>query len=69
MIDFVGTPPFRRIALWAAMETMHLNIARITLFVRTIFEAIHGVPKNNLTYMKTSSGVAWYVKIEPRYMI
>ena len=29
MVVFVGTPPFRRIALWVAMETMHLDIARI----------------------------------------
>ena len=32
MIVFVGTPPFRRIALWVAMETMHLDIARISFF-------------------------------------
>ena len=29
MVVCVGTPPFRRIALWVAMETMHLDIARI----------------------------------------
>ena len=29
MVVFVGTPPFRRIALWVAMETMCLYIARI----------------------------------------
>ena len=29
MVVFIGTPPFRRIGLWVAMETMHLNIARI----------------------------------------
>ena len=23
MVVFVGTPPFKRIALWVAMETMH----------------------------------------------
>ena len=28
---------FRRIALWVAMETMHLNIARISLFMGTFF--------------------------------
>ena len=32
MVVFVGTPPFRRIALWVAIETMHLDIARISLF-------------------------------------
>ena len=30
MVVFVGTPPFKRIALWVAMETMHLDIARIS---------------------------------------
>ena len=28
MVVFVSTPPFRRIALSVAMETMHLDIAR-----------------------------------------
>ena len=32
MVVFVGTPLFRRIALWVAMETMHLDIARIRFF-------------------------------------
>ena len=32
MVVFVGTPTFRRVALWVAMETMHLNIARIIFF-------------------------------------
>ena len=34
MAVFVGTPPFRRIALWVAMETMHLYIATIIYFTR-----------------------------------
>ena len=29
MVVYVVTPPFRRIALWVAMETMYLDIARI----------------------------------------
>ena len=29
MIYFVGTPPFLRIALWVAMETMPFHIAQI----------------------------------------
>ena len=29
MVVFVGTSPFRRITLWVAMESIHLNIARI----------------------------------------
>ena len=32
MNDFVVTPPFLRIALWVAMETMHLHIAGISFF-------------------------------------
>ena len=37
MVVFVGTPPFRRIALWVAMETMHLDIARISFFSKDKF--------------------------------
>ena len=32
MVVVVGTPPFRRITLWAAMDTMHLDIVRISFF-------------------------------------
>ena len=32
MVVFVGTPPFRRIASFVAMEAMHLDIARISFF-------------------------------------
>ena len=32
MVVLVGTPPFRRIALSIAMETMHLDIARRSFF-------------------------------------
>ena len=32
MVVFVGTPPFNRIALWVAMETMHLDIDIISFF-------------------------------------
>ena len=46
MIDFVDTPPFRRIALWVVMETMHLNEARINLLVGTIFGAQACGPMN-----------------------
>ena len=58
MVVFVGTPPFRRIALWVAMETMHLNIARISFFLGTNFWGMTGVPMNNPTPMKTCPGVA-----------
>ena len=47
MVVFVGTPPFRRIALWVAMETMHLSIARISLLLETNFYVMTGVPINN----------------------
>ena len=33
MVVLVDTPPFRRNALWVAMETMHFNIARIRVFL------------------------------------
>ena len=39
MVVFVGTPPFRRIALSVAMETMHLDIARKSFFWGQIFGA------------------------------
>ena len=35
MTVYVGTPPFKRIALWVAMETMHLNMGRIFFFLET----------------------------------
>ena len=53
MVVFVSTPPFRRIALLVAMETMHLNIARMIYIIETIFGGMPGVPMNNLTPMET----------------
>ena len=44
MFVFVGTPPFRRIALWVATETMHLDIARKSFFLGTIFFGMSGAP-------------------------
>ena len=58
MVVFEGTPPFRRIALSVAMETMHLDIARISLFLETHFWGMTGVPMNNPTPMETCPGVA-----------
>ena len=55
---FVGTPPFRRIALLVAMETMHLDIARISFFIGTNFWGMTGVPINNSIPMETCPGVA-----------
>ena len=58
MVVFVGTPQFRRIALWVAMETMHLDIARISFFLGTNFWGMTGVPMNNPTPMETCPRVA-----------
>ena len=58
MVVFVGTPPFTRIALWVAMETMHFDIARISFFLGTNFWGVSGVPMNNPTPMETCPGVA-----------
>ena len=41
MNDFVDTPPFLRIALWIAMETMHLHIAGISFFLSFFFFFLH----------------------------
>ena len=41
MVVFVGTPQFMRIALWVAIETMHLDIARISFFLGTIFCSVY----------------------------
>ena len=58
MVVFVGTPPFRRIALWVAMETMHLDIARIKKNLGTNFGDMTGFPMNNPTPIETCSVVA-----------
>ena len=58
MVVFVGTPPFKRIALWVAMETMSLDIARIIFWGETNFWGMTGFPMNNPTPMKTCPGVA-----------
>ena len=57
MIDFVVKPPFLRIALWVAMETMQLHIAGISFFLRLNFFFHSGVPKNKLAPMKSCPGV------------
>ena len=58
MVLFVGTPPFRRIASWVAMETMHLDIARIKKNLGTNFWGMTGFPMNNPTPIETCPGVA-----------
>ena len=57
MAVFVGIPPFRRIALLVALETMHLH-ARISFLMGTIFWGMPRVRTNNLTPMDTCPGVA-----------
>ena len=53
MIDFVGAPPFLRIALRVAMVTMHFHILAQTglFFFLNIFFRIKGIPGNNLAPM------------------
>ena len=58
MVVCLGTTPFRRIALWVAMETMHLDMARIKQILGTNFWGMTGVPMNIPTSMKTCPGVA-----------
>ena len=41
MNDFVVTPPFLRIALLVAMETMHLHIAGISFFLEVKLFFLH----------------------------
>ena len=58
MVVFVGTPLFRRIALWVAMDAMRLDIARLRFFLGTNFWGMTWVPMNNSTPMETCPGVA-----------
>ena len=57
MNDFVVTPPFLRIALWVAMETMHLHIAAISFFLEVKLFCIQRVKQNKLAPMKNCPGV------------
>ena len=56
MVVFCRYTPFRRIALWVAMETVHLDIARIGFFLGTNFWGMTGVPMNNPTPMGSKVG-------------
>ena len=58
MVVFAGTLPFRRIALRVVMETMHLDIARINIFLNINFWGVTGVPMNNSTPLETCLVVA-----------
>ena len=37
MIDFVGTPPFLRVAEWVAVEIMHFHTTHNKFMFRTFF--------------------------------
>ena len=52
MNDYLVTPPFLRIALCVAMETMHLHIAGISFFLRLNCFCIQRVLKNKLAPIK-----------------
>ena len=58
MVVFVGTPPFTRIALWVAMETMHLDIARISFFLGDKFLGHVWGSNEQSKPMETCPGVA-----------
>ena len=64
MIEFVCIPPSIRIAIWVVMVTMHFHIAHMSLFLRTFFFRIQGVPGNNLASMKNCPGEARWVKLD-----
>ena len=57
MNDFVVIHPFLRIALWVAMETMHLHIAGISFFLEVKLFCIQRVPKNKFAPMTNCPGV------------
>ena len=63
MNDFLVTPPFLRIALWVAMETMHLHIAGISFLLRLNCFCIQRVSKNKLAPIQIVLG-AWLVKLD-----
>ena len=57
MIEFLGLPPFMRIALPVAMETMHFHIAQTNLFLGQLCFAFRGSPINNFAPMRNCPGV------------
>ena len=59
LVVFVGTPPFRRIPLWVAMETMHLDIARIVFF----WEQILGHDWGSNEQFNTHGNLSWGSKV------
>ena len=65
MIDFVGTPPFLRMALRVAMLTMHFHKARTGLLLMEHFLAFRG-PREQFGTNERLFRCARYVKIDPR---
>ena len=59
MNDFVVTPPFLRIALWAAMETMHLHISGISFFWSLNFFCI----QRALNKISTNEKLSWGARL------
>ena len=55
MIDFVGTPPFLRVAEWVAMEIMHFHTTHNKFIFRKILR-MKGVPINNLSKTRNCLG-------------
>ena len=63
MIDFVGIPPFLRIALRVAMATMHFHIAQTGLFLGNVFSHSRDPREQFSTREKLSWG-ARFVKLD-----
>ena len=55
MIDFVGTPPFLRVAEGVTVEIMHFYTTHNKFIFRTIFR-MKWVPINNLSTTRNSHG-------------
>ena len=58
MIDFLGAPPFLRIALRVAMATMHWHLlAQTGLFIGNIFSHLGGPMEQFGTHEKLALGM------------
>ena len=56
MVDFVCTPPFSRIKLTVAMETMHFFIVQLSLSLKAKHICISRVQINDLAPVKICLG-------------
>ena len=59
MNDFVVSPPFLRIALWVAMETMHLHISGISFFWSLNFFGF----SESLNKISTNEKLSWGARL------